>query len=197
MSIVYITVRRLSHNPDNPHKLAHSDTALFRKQVSESSYSDCDSGWIWRPQSLREDKFQGITTFAATIHFRPFTDECFTEFSSFMGFSAARRQNIVLSIHFSLVNHGRMLHSFTPFMRIHSQPREVLDPRRMGSPYCRVHGHQQCTVSVLARQVPSLRKLEKAVAVSGVCSGVLQENSGKVPGKLLENFSRIAKCYKF
>ena len=25
----------------------------------------------------------------------------------------------------------------------------------------------------------------------------LQENSGKVPGKLLENFSRIAKCYKF
>ena len=29
------------------------------------------------------------------------------------------------------------------------------------------------------------------------CSGVLQENSGKVPGKLLEKFSRIAKCYKF
>ena len=28
-----------------------------------------------------------------------------------------------------------------------------------------------------------LRKLKKAVAVSGVCSGVLQENSGKVPGK--------------
>ena len=41
------------------------------------------------------------------------------------------------------------------------------------------------------------RKLEKAVAVSGVCSGVLRENSGKVPGKLLEHFSRIAKCYKF
>ena len=41
------------------------------------------------------------------------------------------------------------------------------------------------------------RKLEKAVAVSGVCSGVLEENSRKVPGKLLENFSRIAKCCKF
>ena len=34
-------------------------------------------------------------------------------------------------------------------------------------------------------------------SISGVCSGVLQGNSGKVPGKLLENFSRIAKCYKF
>ena len=42
-----------------------------------------------------------------------------------------------------------------------------------------------------------LRKLEKAVAVSGVCAGVLQESSGKTPGKLLEKFSRIAKCYKF
>ena len=44
---------------------------------------------------------------------------------------------------------------------------------------------------------PLVRKLEKAVAVSGVCSGVLQEDSGKVPGKLLEKFSRITKCYKF
>ena len=42
-----------------------------------------------------------------------------------------------------------------------------------------------------------LRKLEKAVAVSGVCAGVLEESSGKIPGKLLEKFSRIAKCYKF
>ena len=42
-----------------------------------------------------------------------------------------------------------------------------------------------------------IRKLEKAVAVSGVCAGVLEENCGKVPGKLLEKFSRIAKCYKF
>ena len=42
-----------------------------------------------------------------------------------------------------------------------------------------------------------IRKLEKAVAVSGVCSGVLEENSGKIAGKLLEKFSRIAKCYKF
>ena len=32
------------------------------------------------------------------------------------------------------------------------------------------------------------RKLEKAVAVSGVCSGVPEENSGKVAGKLLEFF---------
>ena len=31
-----------------------------------------------------------------------------------------------------------------------------------------------------------ISKLEKAVAVSGVCLGVLQESSGKVPGKLLE-----------
>ena len=30
------------------------------------------------------------------------------------------------------------------------------------------------------------RKLEKAVTVSGVCSGFLEESSGKVPGKLLE-----------
>ena len=29
-----------------------------------------------------------------------------------------------------------------------------------------------------------VRTLEKAVAVSGVCSGVLEESSGKVPGKL-------------
>ena len=42
-----------------------------------------------------------------------------------------------------------------------------------------------------------IRKLEKAVAVSWFCSGVLEENSGKAPGKLLENVSRIAKCYKF
>ena len=41
------------------------------------------------------------------------------------------------------------------------------------------------------------RKLEKAVAVSGVCSGVTEENSGQVPGKSLENFTRIAKCYIF
>ena len=41
------------------------------------------------------------------------------------------------------------------------------------------------------------QKLEKAVAVSGVCSGVLRENSGKVPGKLVEKCSQIAKCYKF
>ena len=42
------------------------------------------------------------------------------------------------------------------------------------------------------------RKLEKAVAVSGVCStGVLEDNSGKAPGKLLEKNSRLAKCYEF
>ena len=44
---------------------------------------------------------------------------------------------------------------------------------------------------------PLLRKLKKAVAVSGVGSGVPGENSGKVPGRLLDNFSQIAKCYKF
>ena len=43
----------------------------------------------------------------------------------------------------------------------------------------------------------SLRKLEKAVAVCGMRSGVPEENSGKVPGKLLEKCSRIAKYYKF
>ena len=50
------------------------------------------------------------------------------------------------------------------------------------------------------RTVPSggfLRNLEKAVAVSGVFAGVVEESSGKIPGKLLEKFSRIAKCYKF
>ena len=43
----------------------------------------------------------------------------------------------------------------------------------------------------------TLRKLKKAVAVFGVCAGVLQESSGKTPGKLLENFSQIAKCFEF
>ena len=42
-----------------------------------------------------------------------------------------------------------------------------------------------------------IRKLEKAVAVSGVCAGVLEESSGKIPGKLLDKCSRIAKCFKF
>ena len=35
------------------------------------------------------------------------------------------------------------------------------------------------------------RKLEKAVAVSGVCSGVPEENSGKVPGKLQKMFPEL------
>ena len=43
------------------------------------------------------------------------------------------------------------------------------------------------------RKRATIRKLEKAVAVSGVFAGVLEESSGKVPG----NFSRIAKCCKF
>ena len=34
-----------------------------------------------------------------------------------------------------------------------------------------------------------VRKLEKAVAVSGVCSGVPEENSGNVSRKLQEHFS--------
>ena len=33
-----------------------------------------------------------------------------------------------------------------------------------------------------------LRKLEKAVAVSGVLAGVLEESPRKIPGKLLDNF---------
>ena len=33
-----------------------------------------------------------------------------------------------------------------------------------------------------------LRKLEKAVAVSGICLGVLEEKSRKIAAKLLENF---------
>ena len=33
-----------------------------------------------------------------------------------------------------------------------------------------------------------VRKLKKAVALSGVCAGVLQESSGKTPGKLPEFF---------
>ena len=35
------------------------------------------------------------------------------------------------------------------------------------------------------------------MAVSGVCSGVPEENSRKAPEKLLERFPRMAKCYKF
>ena len=38
------------------------------------------------------------------------------------------------------------------------------------------------------------RKLVKAVAVRGMRSGAPKETSGKVAGKLLENFSQIAKC---
>ena len=61
-----------------------------------------------------------------------------------------------------------------------------------------VFENENCCGNQLAEeQHDYFRKLEKAVAVSGVCLGVLEENSGKVPGKLLENFSRIAKCYKF
>ena len=44
---------------------------------------------------------------------------------------------------------------------------------------------------------PSFRKLEKAVAVSGVWSGLSEENSGKVQGQLREKLFRSAKCYKF
>ena len=44
--------------------------------------------------------------------------------------------------------------------------------------------------TVSRKRNKQIRKLEKAVAVSGVSSGVLEENSGKVPGKLLENFSK-------
>ena len=36
--------------------------------------------------------------------------------------------------------------------------------------------------------LPLLRKLEKAMAVSGVDTGVPEENSGKLPGKLMEMF---------
>ena len=50
---------------------------------------------------------------------------------------------------------------------------------------------------MVSRDTGYLRILEKAVAVSGVCSGVLEENSGKVPEKLLEKFSRLTKCYEF
>ena len=37
--------------------------------------------------------------------------------------------------------------------------------------------------------------LEKAVAVN--CLGLPEANSSKIAGKLLENFSRIARCLKF
>ena len=53
---------------------------------------------------------------------------------------------------------------------------------------------KEVTITILRHFLPIFRKLEKAVAVSGVCAGVLEENCGKVPGKLLENFSRIAKA---
>ena len=35
------------------------------------------------------------------------------------------------------------------------------------------------------------RKLEEAVTASGVCAGVLEENGGKVPGKLPETFPEL------
>ena len=41
---------------------------------------------------------------------------------------------------------------------------------------------------IVLRVLYYIRELGKAAAVSGVCSGVLEENSGKVPGKLLEIF---------
>ena len=46
-------------------------------------------------------------------------------------------------------------------------------------------------------KVLQIRKLEKAVAVSGICSGVPEENSGENRGKIAGKFSRIAKCFKF
>ena len=38
---------------------------------------------------------------------------------------------------------------------------------------------------------PTFGKLEKAVAVSGVFAGVLEESSREIPGKLVENFSEL------
>ena len=35
------------------------------------------------------------------------------------------------------------------------------------------------------------------MAVSGICSEVPKENSGKIAGKLQETISQIAKCFKF
>ena len=49
---------------------------------------------------------------------------------------------------------------------------------------------------ISVRISPFVRKLEKAVAVCGIRSGIPEEISGKVLGELLENFAPLAKCYK-
>ena len=46
---------------------------------------------------------------------------------------------------------------------------------------------------LVCRNHPWFRILEQAVAVSGICLGVPEKNSGKIEGKWLEEFSRIAQ----
>ena len=49
--------------------------------------------------------------------------------------------------------------------------------------------HEKCPFKANLEKRPSIRKLEKAVAVSGVCSGVPEENFGKVAGNCWKFFS--------
>ena len=49
--------------------------------------------------------------------------------------------------------------------------------------------------SVAAATTCCIRKLKKAVAVSGVSLGVPKENSGRIPGNFLENFPNRRMLY--
>ena len=55
----------------------------------------------------------------ATIHFSLFTDEWFTDFLFIQGLFPQQEGSFCPFTN-SLGNHGRMLHSFTPFPRVHS-----------------------------------------------------------------------------
>ena len=79
-----------------------------------------------RPLNWTGSVFPVLILVATTIHFSPLTGEFFTDFL-FMGLLSATRR-LLLSIHtFTWAWQRRMLHSFTPFTRIHSlHPREYL-----------------------------------------------------------------------
>ena len=61
----------------------------------------------------------GCQSLVATIHFSPFTGGCFTDFLLIQGFFP-QQEGSFCPFTYSLGNHSRMLHSLTPFTRIHS-----------------------------------------------------------------------------
>ena len=71
---------------------------------------------------------------------------------------------------------------------------DLVAQRKMPPPYRAIPFRD----SIAERALHALfRKLEKAVAVSGICSGVPEENCGIIPGIMLKRLSRIAKCLRF